>query len=89
MRSFADSDGDGVGDLEGIRSRLGHVRELGVDGIWLTPFYPSPGIDHGYDVSDYVDVDPRFEVVVSSEREPGVTLPPDAAAWVRTGPGHG
>jgi len=60
VRSFADSDGDGVGDLPGIRSRLPHVKELGVDGIWLTPFYPSPGADHGYDVSDYVDVDPQF-----------------------------
>ena len=60
VRSFADSDGDGVGDLEGIRSRLGYLRQLGVDGIWLTPFYPSPGVDHGYDVSDYVDVDPQF-----------------------------
>jgi alpha-glucosidase len=60
VRSFADSDGDGLGDLPGIRSRLPYVRELGVDGIWLTPFYPSPGADHGYDVSNYVDVDPRF-----------------------------
>ncbi len=60
VRSFADSDGDGVGDLEGIRSRLPYLCELGVDGIWLTPFFPSPGADHGYDVSDYVDVDPLF-----------------------------
>jgi alpha-glucosidase len=60
VRSFADSDGDGVGDLRGIRSRLPYLRELGVDGIWLTPFYPSPGHDPGYDVSDFVDVDPRF-----------------------------
>ena len=60
VRSFADSDGDGLGDLSGIRSRLPYVKELGVDGIWLTPFYPSPGADHGYDVSDYVDVDPQF-----------------------------
>jgi alpha-glucosidase len=60
VRSFADANGDGVGDLEGIRSRLPYLRELGVDGIWLTPFYPSPGADHGYDVSDYVDVDPQF-----------------------------
>ncbi len=60
VRSFCDADGDGVGDLAGIRSKLGHLHELGVDGIWLTPFYPSPGADHGYDVSDYCDVDPRF-----------------------------
>jgi alpha-glucosidase len=60
VRSFADANGDGVGDLEGIRSRLPYLRELGVDGMWLTPFYPSPGADHGYDVSNYVDVDPQF-----------------------------
>src|SRR4051812_41718217 len=60
VRSFADASGDGVGDLEGIRSRLPYLRELGVDALWLTPFYPSPGADHGYDVADYVDVDPRF-----------------------------
>ena len=60
VRSFADSNGDGVGDLQGIRSRLPYLHELGVDGIWLTPFYPSPGADHGYDVANYVDVDPLF-----------------------------
>ena len=58
VRSFADADGDGVGDLPGIRSRLPYLSELGVDGLWLTPFYPSPGADHGYDVSDYLGVDP-------------------------------
>ena len=60
VRSFADADGNGLGDLPGIRSRLPYLRDLGVDCIWLTPFYPSPGADHGYDVSDYVDVDPQF-----------------------------
>jgi alpha-glucosidase len=60
VRSFADSDGDGVGDLEGIRKRLSYLSNLGVEGIWLTPFYPSPGADHGYDVSEYCDVDPTF-----------------------------
>ncbi|HVM16830.1 MAG TPA: alpha-amylase family glycosyl hydrolase [Gaiellaceae bacterium] len=60
VRSFADSDGDGLGDLPGIRSRLPYLRDLGVDALWLTPFYPTPDADHGYDVADYVDVDPRF-----------------------------
>ena len=60
VRSFADSDGDGLGDLPGVRSRLGYLRDLGVDAIWLTPFYPSPGADHGYDVTDHTDVDPRL-----------------------------
>ena len=57
-RSFADADGDGVGDLPGLRSRLGYLADLGVDAVWLTPFYPSPLADGGYDVSDYCAVDP-------------------------------
>ena len=60
VRSFADSDGDGVGDLPGVRSKLAYLHELGVDALWLNPFYPSPQADAGYDVSDYRDVDPRF-----------------------------
>jgi alpha-glucosidase len=60
VRSFADSNGDGIGDLPGIRDRLPYLRDLGVDALWLTPFYPSPGADHGYDVADYCDVDPQF-----------------------------
>ena len=60
VRSFADSNGDGEGDLAGIRERLPHLAELGIDAIWLTPFYVSPLADGGYDVADYRDVDPRF-----------------------------
>jgi alpha-glucosidase len=68
VRSFADSDGDGVGDLDGIRSRLPYVRDLGVDGIWLTPFFRSPMVDHGYDVADPRDVDPLFGDLAAFDR---------------------
>ena len=59
-RSFADGDGDGVGDLAGLIARLPYIASLGVDGIWMTPFQPSPQVDQGYDVSDYCGVDPLF-----------------------------
>ena len=59
-RSFADSDGDGIGDLRGITSRLDHLALLGIDVLWLSPIYPSPQDDNGYDISDYQDVDPLF-----------------------------
>jgi oligo-1,6-glucosidase len=57
-RSFMDSDGDGIGDLDGIAARLDHLEQLGVDVIWLSPVYPSPQDDNGYDISDYQDIDP-------------------------------
>src|SRR5689334_15483272 len=59
-RSFADANGDGVGDLRGIRSRLQHLVTLGVEALWLSPFYRSPMADFGYDISDYEDIDPVF-----------------------------
>lgn len=59
-RSFADSNGDGVGDLAGIRTHLDHLSDLGVEAVWLSPIYPSPMADFGYDVADYCDVDPVF-----------------------------
>jgi alpha-glucosidase len=60
IRSFADGNGDGVGDLPGIRSRLPYLADLGIDALWITPFYPSPMADHGYDVADPRDVEPVF-----------------------------
>ena len=67
-RSFADSDGDGVGDLEGIRQHLDHLVWLGVDALWLSPVYPSPLADWGYDVSDYETIDPRLGSLESFDR---------------------
>jgi hypothetical protein len=59
-RSFQDSNGDGIGDLAGIIERLDHLLDLGIDAIWISPIYPSPMADFGYDVADYQDVDPVF-----------------------------
>jgi alpha-glucosidase len=67
-RSFADSDGDGIGDLEGIRARLDHLAWLGVDAVWLSPIYPSPMADFGYDVADYCDIDPLFGDLAGFDR---------------------
>ena len=60
LRSFQDSDGDGEGDLKGLKSRLNYLAELGIDGIWISPFFPSPMFDSGYDVADHRQVDPRY-----------------------------
>jgi glycosidase len=79
-RSFQDTDGDGVGDLEGIRSRLDHLVELGVDALWLSPIYPSPLADFGYDVSDYAGIDPTygtledFDALVAAAHDRGLKL---------------
>lgn len=59
-RSFADSNGDGIGDIRGIIERLDHIAGLGVDVVWLSPVYASPQDDNGYDISDYHDIDPQF-----------------------------
>lgn len=79
-RSFQDDDGDGIGDLKGIVRRLPHVASLGVDAIWLSPFFKSPMDDMGYDVSDYRDVDPRFgtledfDNLIATARELGLKV---------------
>ena len=62
-RSYADANGDGIGDIAGIRSKVPYLRDLGVDAVWLSPHYPSPMLDAGYDVADYRDIDPRFGTV--------------------------
>ncbi len=67
-RAFMDASGDGVGDLDGVRQRLDHLVWLGVDALWLSPFYPSPGADGGYDVADYVDVDPTLGTLDDFDR---------------------
>jgi alpha-glucosidase len=67
LRSFADGNGDGVGDLAGLHSRLPYLRDLGVDALWLTPWYTSPMADGGYDVADYRDIDPVFGTLTQAE----------------------
>ena len=68
VRSFADANGDGLGDLAGIISKLDYVVDLGVDAIWLNPCYPSPQDDHGYDVSDYFDIEPDYGDLATFDR---------------------
>jgi oligo-1,6-glucosidase len=79
-RSFADSDGDGLGDLRGLTARLDHLAYLGVDAVWLCPVYPSPGVDNGYDISDYRGIDPAigtledFDALVARAHELGLRV---------------
>ncbi len=68
IRSFADGDGDGTGDIEGLRSRLPYLRDLGVDAIWINPWYRSPLADGGYDVADYRTIEPRYGTLEQAER---------------------
>src|SRR6201996_4507272 len=67
VRSFADANGDGVGDLAGVRSRLPYLRELGVDALWFNPWYPSPLADTGYDISDHRAIDPVLGTLAEAE----------------------
>ncbi len=67
-RSFQDTNGDGIGDLNGITSRLDYLRDLGVDAIWLTPCYPSPQVDFGYDISDYKQIDPQYGTMADFDK---------------------
>ncbi len=87
-RSFADDNGDGTGDLPGLISRLPYLEALGVDAIWLTPFYPSPLNDGGYDVSDYMDVDPRFGTLSDFDRLVKVAGDHDIRVIVDLVPNH-
>lgn len=79
-RSFSDANGDGNGDLQGVIDRLDYLQALGVDALWLSPFYPSPLADGGYDVADYCDVDPRlgtldqFDELVAKAHERGIGI---------------
>lgn len=67
-RSFQDSNGDGIGDLNGITARLDYLEKLGIDAIWLTPCYPSPQVDFGYDISDYMNIDPQYGTLADFDR---------------------
>jgi len=79
-RSFADSNNDGIGDLKGITSKLDYLKDLGVDAIWITPFFPSPQVDFGYDVSDYEAIDPMygslgdFDALTVAARQRGIRV---------------
>jgi len=67
-RSFADSNNDGVGDLNGMTSKLDYLKDLGVDAIWITPCFPSPQVDFGYDVSDYEAIDPMYGTLADFDK---------------------
>ncbi len=94
VRSFADSNGDGIGDLAGITSRLEYLADLGVEAIWLTPCFPSPQHDHGYDVADYFAIEPEygdlesFDTLVAESRRRGIKvlldIVPNHCSWDHT-----
>ena len=68
LRSFADGNGDGIGDLAGLRARLPYLAGLGVDAVWINPWYPSPMADGGYDVADYRAIEPAFGTLAEAEK---------------------
>jgi alpha-glucosidase len=80
IRSFADGNGDGIGDIEGIRSKIPYLKSLGVDAIWITPWYPSPQKDHGYDVANYMDIEPMYgsldeaQALINQAHESGLKI---------------
>ena len=80
IRSFADGNGDGIGDLYGVYDKLEYIKSLGIDGIWFSPIYPSPNADYGYDVSDYKDIHPdygdleQFKKVLNKAHELGMKV---------------
>src|SRR5512146_2187263 len=86
VRSFADSDGDGIGDLDGVRARLDHLSSLGVDAIWLNPCYPSPQRDHGYVVPNHCSSEHRW---FRAALEAGPGSPERARFFFRDGVGDG
>jgi alpha-glucosidase len=88
VRSFADGNGDGVGDLSGVRSRLPYLRDLGVDAIWFTPWYVSPMADGGYDVADYRAIDPAFGTLEEAESLIAEALALDIRTIIDIVPNH-
>jgi alpha-glucosidase len=87
-RSYMDSNGDGIGDLAGITSKLDYLKWLGVTAVWISPCYPSPMKDFGYDVSDYCDIDPIFGSLADMERliEEAHARGPEGASGLRAEP---
>ena len=102
-RSFYDANGDGLGDIRGVTERMDYLSALGVDAIWLSPFYPSPLVDGGYDVADYRNIDPRlgtledFDAMVAAAHGAGIKVVVDIVPnhtsteheWFRAAPAAG
>jgi alpha-glucosidase len=89
VQSFADSNGDGLGDLDGVRARLPYLAQLGIDAIWFTPWYPSPLKDAGYDVADYRNIAPRFGTLADADALIGEAHRDDIRIIIDVVPNHG